>query len=365
MAIEKNTTKKTVAKSTDNKDEKLQALQQALTQIEKKHGAGTVMKMGAKPLEAPPVIPTGCLDIDYALGIGGVPRGRIIEIYGPESSGKTTLALHIIAEAQRLGGIAAFIDAEHALDPIYAKKLGVDINELLISQPDYGEQALEVAEDLARSSAIDIIVVDSVAALVPKAELEGDMVDSSVGAQARLMSKALRKIAGTISKTKCTLVFINQLREKIGVMFANPETTTGGRALKFFSSIRIDVRRGEPIKNGTDIIGTRTKIKVVKNKMAPPFKNAECDMIFGEGISREGSIVDLATEFKILTRTGSWYSYGDMLVAQGRDNVKTFLKENPEFSAEIEKKVRDALAEHIGGKPKGSDGNDDNDNKQD
>lgn len=347
MAIDKNTTKKTVAKSTDNMDEKLQALQQALTQIEKKHGSGTVMKMGSKPLEAPPVIPTGCLDIDFALGIGGVPRGRIIEIFGPESSGKTTIALHIIAEAQKMGGIAAFIDAEHALDPIYAKKLGVDINELLISQPDYGEQALEVAEDLARSSAIDIIVVDSVAALVPKAELEGDMVDSTVGSQARLMSKALRKIAGTISKTNCTLIFINQLREKIGVMFANPETTTGGRALKFFSTIRIDVRKGEAIKNGTDIIGNRTKVKIVKNKMAPPFKNAEFDMIFGEGVSKHGSIVDLATELKILTRTGSWYSYGDMRVAQGRDNVKTFLKENPELSDEIEKKVRDELAAQV------------------
>lgn len=324
-------------------DDKAKALEQALGIIEKKHGSGTVMKLGASMKTAVPVIPTGCIELDLALGIGGVPRGRIIEIYGPESSGKTTIALHIIAEAQKLGGTAVFIDAEHALDPVYAKNLGVDIDELLISQPDFGEQALEIADELARSSAIDLIVVDSVAALVPKAELEGDMGDAHVGSQARLMSQALRKLAGTVSKTNCTLVFINQLREKIGVMFANPETTTGGRALKFFSTIRLDVRRIDSLKNGTDIVGNRTRIKVVKNKMAPPFKVAEFDIIYGEGVSREGSILDLAVNHKIVSKTGSWYSYGDMRIAQGRDNTRNFLKDNPELCLEIESKLRDVL----------------------
>lgn len=323
--------------------DKQEALSQALALIEKKHGKGTVMRMGDRSMELPPVIPTGCIDIDYALGIGGVPRGRIVEIYGPESSGKTTIALHIVAEAQKAGGIAAFIDAEHALDPIYAKNLGVDINNLLISQPDYGEQALEVAEELARSCAIDIIVVDSVAALVPKSELEGTMEDTQVGMQARLMSKGLRKLAGTISKTNCTLVFINQLREKIGVMFANPETTTGGRALKFFASIRMDVRKVDVIKNGQEIVGNRTKLKVVKNKMAPPFKTAEFDIIYGEGVSKIGSTIDMALSYKIITRGGAWYSYGSMRLAQGRDNTRLFLKDNPELLAEIEGKLKDEL----------------------
>lgn len=323
--------------------DKEQALSQALAQIEKKHGKGTVMRMGDKTMEKPPVISTGCIDIDFALGIGGVPRGRIVEIYGPESSGKTTIALHIVAEAQKSGGTAAFIDAEHALDPIYAKNLGVDINNLLISQPDYGEQALEVAEELARSCAIDVIVVDSVAALVPKAELEGTMEDSQVGMQARLMSKGLRKLAGTISKTNCTLIFINQLREKIGVMFANPETTTGGRALKFFATIRMDVRKTDTIKNGQELVGNRTKVKVVKNKMAPPFKTAEFDIIYGEGVSKIGSVIDMATNYKIITRSGTWYSYGDIRLAQGRDNTRLFLRDNPELFAEIEEKLKAEL----------------------
>lgn len=335
----------------DKTNDKAKALEQALGLIEKKHGSGTVMKLGAHMKTTVPVIPTGCLELDLALGIGGIPRGRIIEIYGPESSGKTTIALHIIAEAQKLGGTAVFIDAEHALDPVYAKNLGVDIDELLISQPDYGEQALEIAEELARSAAIDLIVVDSVAALVPKAELEGDIGDAHVGSQARLMSQALRILAGTVSKTNCTLVFINQLREKIGVMFANPETTTGGRALKFFSTVRIDVRRIDSLKNGTDIVGNRTRIKIVKNKMAPPFKTAEFDIIYGEGVSREGSILDLAVNHKIIQKTGSWYSYGDMRIAQGRDNTRTFLKDNPEMCAEIELKLRDALKVDAGDTP--------------
>ena len=324
--------------------DKEQALSQALAQIEKKHGKGTIMRMGDRAQEMPPVISTGCIDIDYALGVGGVPRGRIVEIFGPESSGKTTIALHIVAEAQKAGGIAAFIDAEHALDPIYAKNLGVDINNLLISQPDYGEQALEVADELARSCAVDCIVIDSVAALVPKAELEGTMEENQVGMQARLMSKGLRKLAGTISKTNCTLIFINQLREKIGVMFANPETTTGGRALKFFATIRMDVRKGDPIKNGTELIGNRTKLKVVKNKVAPPFKTAEFDIIYGEGISKIGSIIDTAVKYKIIVRSGAWFSYGDMRLAQGRDNTRLFLRDNPELCAEIEEKIREELA---------------------
>lgn len=323
--------------------DKDQALSQALALIEKKHGKGTVMRMGDRAIEHPPVIPTGCIDIDYALGIGGVPRGRIVEIFGPESSGKTTIALHIVAEAQKLGGTAAFIDAEHALDPVYAKNLGVDVNNLLISQPDYGEQALEVAEELARSCAVDIIVVDSVAALVPKAELEGTMEDNQVGMQARLMSKGLRKLAGTINKTNCTLIFINQLREKIGVMFANPETTTGGRALKFFATVRIDVRKGDVIKNGQELVGNRTKVKIVKNKMAPPFKTAEFDIIYGEGVSKVGSIIDMALNHKIITRSGTWYSYGSIRLAQGRDNTRVFLKDNPELLAEIEGKLKEAL----------------------
>ena len=288
-------------------------------------------------------IPSGCLELDYALGVGGIPRGRIIEIYGPESSGKTTIALHAIAEAQKLGGTAAFIDAEHALDPVYAENLGVDVDELYISQPDTGEQALEIAEALCRSGAIDIVVIDSVAALVPKAELEGDMGDSHVGLQARLMSQALRKLTGVVSKSNTIVIFINQLREKVGVMFGNPETTTGGKALKFYASIRMDVRKLDSIKNGTEFVGNRTRIKVVKNKVSPPFKTAEFDIIYGEGISRESSVLDMAVEHKIISKTGAWYSYNDMRMAQGRDNARLFLKDNKELCAEIEAKVREKL----------------------
>jgi len=324
--------------------EKQKALEMALSQIEKQFGKGAVMKLGdAAAKISISTIPSGCLELDYALGVGGIPRGRIIEIYGPESSGKTTIALHAIAEAQKLGGTAAFIDAEHALDPVYAENLGVDVDELYISQPDTGEQALEIAEALCRSGAIDIVVIDSVAALVPKAELEGDMGDSHVGLQARLMSQALRKLTGVVSKSNTIVIFINQLREKVGVMFGNPETTTGGKALKFYASIRMDVRKLDSIKNGTEFVGSRTRIKVVKNKVSPPFKTAEFDIIYGEGISRESSVLDMAVEHKIISKTGAWYAYNDMRMAQGRDNARLFLKDNKELCAEIEAKVREKL----------------------
>ena len=324
--------------------EKQKALEMALSQIEKQFGKGAVMKLGdAAAKISISTIPSGCLELDYALGVGGIPRGRIIEIYGPESSGKTTIALHAIAEAQKLGGTVAFIDAEHALDPVYAENLGVDVDELYISQPDTGEQALEIAEALCRSGAIDIVVIDSVAALVPKAELEGDMGDSHVGLQARLMSQALRKLTGVVSKSNTIVIFINQLREKVGVMFGNPETTTGGKALKFYASIRMDVRKLDSIKNGTEFVGNRTRIKVVKNKVSPPFKTAEFDIIYGEGISRESSVLDMAVEHKIISKTGAWYSYNDMRMAQGRDNARLFLKDNKELCAEIEAKVREKL----------------------
>ena len=326
--------------------EKEKALEIALGQIEKQFGKGAIMKLGdAGAKIAVSVVPTGCIALDYALGVGGIPRGRIIEIYGPESSGKTTIALHVIAQSQKLGGTAAFIDAEHALDPVYAENLGVHVDDLYVSQPDTGEQALEITEALVRSGAIDIIVVDSVAALVPKAEIEGDMGDSHVGLQARLMSQALRKLAGAISKSNTIVIFINQLREKVGVMYGNPETTTGGKALKFYASIRLDVRKGDPLKNGAEIVGNRTRVKVVKNKVAPPFKLAEFDMIYGEGISREGSLLDLAVDRRIITKSGAWFSYGDMRMAQGRDNARLFLKDNPELADEIDAKVRASVEE--------------------
>lgn len=324
---------------------KQKALDTALKQIEKEFGAGAIMKlgdMGAKMnLE---VIPTGSLALDIAVGIGGYPRGRVIEIFGPESSGKTTIALHAIAEAQRTGGVAAFIDAEHALDPIYAHNLGVDTHDLLISQPDCGEQALSICESLVRSGAVDIIVVDSVAALVPKQEIEGDIGESSVGLQARLMSKALRKLTGIISKSKTIVIFINQLREKVGNPYGNPETTTGGRALKFYATIRVEIRRGEPIKDGAEILGNHTRAKVVKNKVAPPFKTAEFDIMYGEGISREGTLIDMAAEMDIVKKSGAWYSYNDQRIAQGRENAKKYLFEHPEVASEIDKTIRDTMA---------------------
>lgn len=325
-------------------NQRAKALENALMQIEKQFGKGSIMRLGDDSAKvAVQVIPTGCIELDYALGVGGVPRGRIIEIYGPESSGKTTLALHIIAEAQKQGGVAAFIDAEHALDPAYASKIGVNIDNLYVSQPDTGEQALDITDILVRSGTIDVIVVDSVAALVPKAEIEGDMGDQHMGLQARLMSQAMRKLTGATAKTNTVVIFINQLREKLGVMFGNPETTTGGKALKFYASVRIDVRRAETLKNGSDPVGARTKVKIVKNKVAPPFKTAEFDMIFGEGISREGSILDFAINQGLITKTGSWFSYGEMRMAQGRDNARLFLRDNPEFAAEIEKQIRAKL----------------------
>jgi len=321
------------------------ALDMALRQIEKQFGKGSVMKLGEMAAtQQVSTVSSGSIALDIALGIGGYPRGRIIEIYGPESSGKTTVALHAIAEVQKTGGTAAFIDAEHALDPVYARKLGVNIDELLLSQPDTGEQALEIAEALVRSGAIDIIVVDSVAALVPKAEIEGEMGDSHVGLQARLMSQALRKLAGAINKSKTIAIFINQLREKVGVMFGNPETTPGGRALKFYSSVRLDVRRVETLKQGNDMVGNRTKIKVVKNKVAPPFKTSEVDIMYGEGISREGSLLDIGTELDIVNKSGAWYSYNEERLGQGRENAKQFLKENPDIAHSIEMKIR----EHYG-----------------
>ena len=320
----------------DSPEEKKKALQTAIEQIEKAYGAGSIMKLGQNTHLDVDVIPTGSLALDLALGVGGVPKGRIIEIYGPESSGKTTLAIHAIAEAQKAGGIAAFIDAEHAFDRFYAAKLGVDVDNLLISQPDNGEQALEIAEQLIRSSAIDIIVVDSVAALTPKAEIEGDMGDNKVGLQARLMSQALRKLTSAVSKTRTTCIFINQLREKIGVMFGNPETTTGGNALKFYASVRLDIRGSQAIKNGEEVIGKQTKVKVVKNKVAPPFRRAEFDIMFGEGISRAGEIIDLGAELGIVKKSGSWFSYNDTKIAQGRDAAKQVILDNPELAEELE-----------------------------
>jgi recombination protein RecA len=317
------------------------ALEVALRQIEKQFGKGSIMKLGESAHMQVETVPSGSLALDIALGIGGYPRGRIIEVYGPESSGKTTVALHAIAEIQRIGGQAAFIDAEHALDPLYASKLGINIDELLLSQPDTGEQALEIAEALVRSGAVDIIVIDSVAALVPKAEIEGEMGDSHVGLQARLMSQALRKLSGAINKSKVIAIFINQLREKVGVMFGNPETTPGGRALKFYSTIRLDVRRIETIKQGNDMVGNRTRIKVVKNKVAPPFKQAEIDIMYGEGISREGSIIDIGTEMDIVNKSGAWYSYENERLGQGRENAKQYLKDNPQVTEQIEKKIRE------------------------
>lgn len=322
-------------------EEKQKALEAALGHIEKQYGKGSVMKLGESgahmQVEA---VPTGSLGLDIALGVGGVPKGRIVEIYGPESSGKTTVALHMVAEVQKRGGIAGFIDAEHALDPVYAKNIGVDIDNLYISQPDNGEQALEITETMVRSGAVDIVIVDSVAALVPKAEIEGDMGDSHVGLHARLMSQALRKLTAVISRSNCVVIFINQLREKVGVMFGNPETTTGGRALKFYASVRLDVRRGETLKQGGEMVGNHTKVKVVKNKVAPPFKQAEFDIMFGTGISREGEILDLASECSVVNKSGAWYSYQGEKIGQGRENVKVFLKEHPEIFDEIEKKVR-------------------------
>lgn len=325
--------------------DKKAALESAMKQIEKKYGAGAVMRLGENSSLKVDAISTGSLTLDIATGIGGLPKGRIVEIYGPESSGKTTLALHCIAEAQKAGGEAAFVDAEHALDPVYAANLGVDVDSLLVAQPDYGEQALEITEQLVSSGAVDIIVVDSVAALVPKSEIEGDMGDSHVGQHARLMSQALRKLAGTVNKTNCIIIFINQLREKIGVIYGNPEVTTGGRALKFYSSIRIDVRKAEQLKNGTEILGSRTKVKIVKNKVAPPFKSAEFDIMYGTGISKDGEILDLAVEYDIIHKGGSWFSYGDRRLGQGRDNVKAMIKNDPDFAAELEEKIKDKMKE--------------------
>lgn len=321
-------------------DDREQALEAALKQIEKEFGKGSVMKLGDQADQKIESISSGSISLDKALGIGGYPKGRIIEIFGPESSGKTTFALHAIANAQKAGGFAAFIDAEHALDPVYAKNLGVDIENLILSQPDNGEQALEIAEALIKSGSVDIIVVDSVAALVPEAELNGDMGDSHVGLHARLMSQAMRKLAGIISKTNCVAIFINQIREKVGVMFGNPETTTGGRALKFYASVRLDIRRGEQIKDGTNVVGNRTTIKVVKNKVAPPFKTAEVDIIYGEGISHEGELVDLAVKYDIIEKSGSWFSYNGNKIGQGRENAKQYLKNNKDVALEIEEKIR-------------------------
>ncbi len=323
--------------------EKMKALQMTLDKIEKSYGKGTIMKLGDSAVVPVDVIPTGSIMLDMALGTGGLPRGRVVEIYGPESSGKTTLAIHAIAEAQKLGGVAAFIDAENAFDSNYAHKLGVDIENLLVSQPDNGEQALEIAENLIRSGAIDIIVIDSVAALTPKSEIEGEMGDSKMGLQARLMSQALRKLTGTINKTNCCCIFINQLREKIGVMFGNPETTTGGNALKFYSSVRIDIRRSSQIKEGDSVMGNRTRVKVVKNKLAPPFRQAEFDIIYGQGISKVGEIIDMAVEHNIVKKSGSWFSYGDTKLGQGRDAVKQLLLDNVELAEELEGKIKDAL----------------------
>lgn len=324
-----------------NKEEKLKALDAAISQIERQHGKGAIMKLGDSGKINVETIPTGSLSLDLALGLGGIPKGRVVEIYGPESSGKTTVALHMIAEAQKRGGVAGFIDAEHALDPVYAKAIGVDIDNLYISQPDYGEQALEITETMVRSGAVDIIIVDSVAALVPKAEIDGDMGDSHMGQHARLMSQALRKLTGIMNKTGCTVVFINQLREKIGVMFGNPETTTGGRALKFYASVRLDVRRVETLKAGGEMVGNRARVKVVKNKIAPPFKEAEFDIMFGKGISKEGDILDLAAKSGIVIKGGSWYAYNGEKIGQGRENAKKYFMEHPDIMEEVDAKVRE------------------------
>lgn len=337
--------KKEEGEAKNSQQEKMKALQAALSKIEKDFGKGSIMKLGEENIDNVDVIPTGSIGLNAALGVGGYPRGRIIEIYGPESSGKTTLAIHAIAEAQKSGGVAAFIDAEHAFDRFYAEKLGVDVNNLYISQPDNGEQALDIADQLIRSSAIDILVVDSVAALTPKKEIEGDMGDSAVGLHARLMSQALRKLTATISKTNTTCIFINQLREKIGVMFGNPETTTGGNALKFYASVRLDIRKSSAIKDGDNVIGNLVRVKVVKNKVAPPFRKAEFEITFGEGISKIGEIVDLGTELNIIKKSGSWFSYGDTKLGQGRDAVKQLLKDNPELCDELEDKIMEAISD--------------------
>ena len=334
-----------ITKMNSEKEAKLKALQLTLDKLDKTYGKGTVMKMGDQAVEEVETISSGSLGLDLALGVNGYPKGRIIEIYGPESSGKTTLTLHAIAEAQKAGGIAAFIDAEHAFDRNYAQKLDVNIEDLIMSQPDNGEQALEIAENLIRSGAIDIVVIDSVAALTPKSEIEGEMGDSKMGLHARLMSQALRKLTATISKTNCTVFFINQLREKIGVMFGNPETTTGGNALKFYASVRLDIRRSSQIKDGDNVIGNRTKVKVVKNKVAPPFKTAEFDIMYGEGVSKTGEILDLAVEFEIIKKSGSWFSYGDTKIGQGRDAVKVMIKDNPELADELEQKIKAKIKE--------------------
>ena len=363
MAKEKDKSKPKVVKMTDA-EEKKKALESVFSVIEKEYGTGSIMKLGDANSVDVEVIPTGSLTLDMALGVGGLPRGRVIEIYGPESSGKTTVALHVVAEAQKMGGEAAFIDAGHALDPVYAKKLGVDIDNLIVAQPDTGEQALDIAEALVRSGALDVIVVDSVAALVPKAEIDGEMGDSHVGLLARLMSQALRKLTAVISKSGTVVIFINQLREKVGVMYGNPETTPGGRALKFFSSVRLDVRRGEVIKNGTELIGNKTKVKVVKNKVAPPFKTAEFDILYGEGISKEGNILDFAVENNIIKKSGAWFSYNGEKIGQGRDNVRKYMVENKEFTAEIDRQVRELLKNNSGYLPSEADDSDNTDGKQ-
>ena len=363
MAKEMDKSKPKVVKMTDA-EEKKKALESVFSVIEKEYGTGSIMKLGDANSVDVEVIPTGSLTLDMALGVGGLPRGRVIEIYGPESSGKTTVALHVVAEAQKMGGEAAFIDAEHALDPVYAKKLGVDIDNLIVAQPDTGEQALDIAEALVRSGALDVIVVDSVAALVPKAEIDGEMGDSHVGLLARLMSQALRKLTAVISKSGTVVIFINQLREKVGVMYGNPETTPGGRALKFFSSVRLDVRRGEVIKNGTELIGNKTKVKVVKNKVAPPFKTAEFDILYGEGISKEGNILDFAVENNIIKKSGAWFSYNGEKIGQGRDNVRKYMVENKEFTAEIDRQVRELLKNNSGYLPSEADDSDNTDGKQ-
>ena len=345
-------TKKTADEAPTPASDKKKALQTAISQIEKNFGKGTVMRLGDRPDMNVDAIPTGSLALDAALGIGGVPKGRIIEIYGPESSGKTTLALHILAQAQKMGGEVAFVDAEHALDPVYAAAVGVDTDNMLVSQPDTGEQALEITDALVRSGAVDAVVVDSVAALVPKQEIEGEMGDTFVGLQARLMSQALRKLAGTIAKTNCVVIFINQLRMKIGVMYGNPETTTGGNALKFYSSVRLDVRRVDSIKEGGNVIGNKTRVKVVKNKVAPPFREAVFDIMYGEGISKWGELVDLAVQLDIVQKSGSWFSMGDERIGQGKDSVKTYLQSNPEIADRVEQQVRDNLYKLTGGTPK-------------
>ena len=358
MAAKKDTKKETAkeaAKAEALREEKMKALESALAQLNKTYGKGAVMKFAdAAADQNLQVISTGCLELDLALGVGGLPRGRVVEIYGPESSGKTTVALHAVAEAQKLGGVAAFIDAEHALDPVYARKLGVDVDNLYIAQPDTGEQALEICEALVRSGAVYILVIDSVAALVPRAEIEGEMGDSFVGLQARLMSQALRKLTGVISKTNAVAIFINQLRVKVGVMYGNPETTTGGRALKFYASVRLDVRRGEQLKNGSEVVGNRTKVKVVKNKVAPPFRVAEFDIIYGEGISTEGTLLDMAVERDIIHKSGAWFSYEDQRIGQGRENARLFLKNNPDIAKKIDQVIREEAAADLQAKLQGN-----------